>query len=241
MATNYSPKIVTDGLVLCLDAADKVSYPGSGTTWSDLSPNGNNGTLTNGPTWTGGTSGYFDFDGSNEYAVIADNAALRLTTFTFSAWVIADDVTDVGGDYLTLYDDRETDSSGNGFFLGIYDGDQAWFTAASSAGGILHRLGGGAVGGYSGGTVTPGEWYHIVFTIDEPNDTSNLYENGVLIGSNTCDGYTASTASKMIGKQAYGDTRYWDGKVSTVLINDRALSAKEILQNFNAQRSRFGV
>ena len=57
MATNYSPKIITDGLVLCLDVADKNSYPGSGTTWTDLSPEGNNGTLNNGPTFDSGVGG----------------------------------------------------------------------------------------------------------------------------------------------------------------------------------------
>ena len=230
--------VITRGLVAHLDATNISSYTGAGTTWTDLSGDGYNATLNNTPTWTGGTSGYFNFDGSNEYAVIADNAALRLTTFTFSAWVIADDVTDVGGDYLTLYDDRETDSSGNGFFLGIYDSTQTWMAAATSAGGFLHHTGST---NYSGTVVSPGKWYHIALTVDETNDVSTLYENGILIGSNTCDGYTASTASKMIGKQAYGNTRYWDGKVSTVLINDRALSAAELTYIFNSQRSRYGV
>jgi hypothetical protein len=64
MATNYNPGIVTSGLVLCLDAGNTKSYPGSGTTWTDLSGNGNTGTLVNSPSYS--SSGYFSFDGTNK-------------------------------------------------------------------------------------------------------------------------------------------------------------------------------
>ena len=67
MATLYSPKIVTNGLVLCLDAGNNKSYPGSGTTWNDLSGNNNTGSLVNGPTFTGSFGGSVAFDGVNDY------------------------------------------------------------------------------------------------------------------------------------------------------------------------------
>ena len=67
MALAHSPRIITDGLVLCLDAGNTKSYPGSGTTWTDLSGNGNNGTLTNGPTYSSDNGGSIVFDGSNDY------------------------------------------------------------------------------------------------------------------------------------------------------------------------------
>ena len=67
MAFNFSPKIVTNGLVLALDAANTKSYPGSGTVWSDLTPNGNNGALTNGPTFNSANGGSIVFDGTNDY------------------------------------------------------------------------------------------------------------------------------------------------------------------------------
>ena len=63
----YGPRIVSNGLVLCLDAANKRSYPGTGTTWTDLSGNSNNGTLTNGPTFSAGNMGSILFDGTNDY------------------------------------------------------------------------------------------------------------------------------------------------------------------------------
>jgi hypothetical protein len=63
MAFNYSPKIIQDGLVLYLDAANTKSYPTTGTTWTDLSRSGNNGTLINGPTFNSGNGGSIVFDG----------------------------------------------------------------------------------------------------------------------------------------------------------------------------------
>ena len=73
MSNNYGPKIITDGLVLCLDAADQNSYSGSGNTWTDLSGNGNNGTLINGPTFTSENYGSIIFDGSNDYMSVNNN------------------------------------------------------------------------------------------------------------------------------------------------------------------------
>ena len=90
MATIYNPNIVTDKLVFCLDAANTKSYPGSGTDWKDLSSQGNNGTLTNSPTYVPNSNGgYFDFDGTNDY--INANTALPDSFFlgnsTISFWI----------------------------------------------------------------------------------------------------------------------------------------------------------
>ena len=76
MSNRYGPRIVTDGLVLCLDAADNNSYPGTGTTWTDLSGNGNNGTLNNGPTFSSANKGYISFDGTNDYMQANINTAV---------------------------------------------------------------------------------------------------------------------------------------------------------------------
>ena len=80
MAFSYSPKIVTDGLVFAVDAANKKSYPGSGTTWTDLAGS-NDGTLTNGPTFDSGNGGSIVFDGSDDYILhhVFDNFCLYYT------------------------------------------------------------------------------------------------------------------------------------------------------------------
>ena len=88
MATKYSPKIITNGLVLSLDAANNKSYPRSGTTWSDLSGNSNTGTLTNGPTFSSANGGSIVFDGVDDYISGTNNSSLQLLNdLTIGAWV----------------------------------------------------------------------------------------------------------------------------------------------------------
>ena len=94
MAFNYSPKIVTNGLVLALDAANKKSYPGSGTTWSDLSGNGYTATLLNGTAFSSINFGTFVFDGTNDNASIPYNTNLDPTSgITFEAWIYPTNIT----------------------------------------------------------------------------------------------------------------------------------------------------
>jgi len=85
MAIHRGPKIITNGLILCLDAASTKSYPGSGTTWFDRSGNGNNGVLTNGPTFSSTNGGSIVFDGTNDYVQVA--GSVTISTGTFIAWV----------------------------------------------------------------------------------------------------------------------------------------------------------
>ena len=85
----HGPSIITQGLVLALDAADRNSYPGTGTAWTDLSGNGNNGTLTNGPTYNSANGGSIVFDGSNDYVNFSYNSSLNIggLNITLSSWV----------------------------------------------------------------------------------------------------------------------------------------------------------
>ena len=85
MAIFYNPRTITDGLVLALDAANTKSYPGSGTTWTDLSGNGNNGTLTNGPTYNSSNLGSLSFDGIDDYSTLTSNYTLS-AGWTLSFW-----------------------------------------------------------------------------------------------------------------------------------------------------------
>ena len=86
MAISYNPRTITDGLVLCLDAANSKSYPGSGTTWTDLSGNGNNGTLVNGPTYSSSNGGSLVFDGTNDY-ITSSFATTSGQAVTYSGWL----------------------------------------------------------------------------------------------------------------------------------------------------------
>ena len=116
----YSPRIVTSGLVLALDAAERLSYPRTGTTWRDLSGNSNNGTLTNGPTFSAGNMGSIVFDGVDDYVNIANSTSLQVAdTFTVCAWIYP---TTLAARYA-IFSTRAANPAGSWQFeVGIGDG-----------------------------------------------------------------------------------------------------------------------
>ncbi len=227
MASNYSPKIVTDGLVLCLDAADKNSYPGSGTTWSDLSGNGNDGTITNATFSTAG-GGSMDFDGSGDYCTVSHDSSLQFNgaNFHIAAWI------------------QTTSTEGNWHgIVSKYGGTTDWWIQLNPT---SRYVGFGWVGsGYltaSSNAVNDGEWHYV--SCQRTGDTTGeIYVDGVLIASGTAGtaGGCASSNNVRVGWIDSISNREFDGKIAGVHILNRALSAKEVSQNFNAQRSRFSV
>ena len=239
MAQEYGPNIVTDGLVLCLDAADKNSYPGSGTTWYDLSGNGNDGTLTNGPTFSSDKGGTIVFDGANDYVSMPHSATLKPTVhITVSAWVYSSDWssttaqrfvsnTESAGMQLSWNEGSYVPSGHIGFLINLTT------VAYKSAYFAVSTLGAG--------------WHYIVGTYD--GRYVKFYFDGNLVDTEDAGAtYTIhqhSSNSTFIGAEAAtGATpsgQYFYGRIAGVKIYNRALSAKEISQNFNAQRSRFGI
>jgi len=227
MAQQYGPKIITDGLVLSLDAGDKNSYIGSGTTWSDLSGNGNNGTLTSGPTFSSDNSGYFSFDGTNDCVILTgDPFTAAQPSFTICLWLYWSGGTSAHRRIISW-----GDGSPGRFFYG--------FNTSSGK----FDMGLGDV------TVTPGfahapdanTWQH--FAITNLGTTTSFYKNGELAGTGTHSNSTAITADQevAIGQQYGANDEFFQGRMGTFCIYNKALSTKEVSQNFNAQRSRFGV
>jgi len=230
MAQEYGPTIVTDGLVLCLDAADKVSYPGSGTTWTDLSGNGNNGTLTNGPTFDSGNGGSIVFDGGDDYVNCGDPGASNIgTNGSVCVWVNPSD----------LVDDRYIWSKN------ATGGGTTYVTARlASSGKVAYALYGSwgwSSTIYTSSVLVVGTWTHLAFTW-ETNKIS-LYRDGSLQNTTSPSGTWGGggTNSLWFGSSESNQPGDWNGKIAISRVYDRALSAKEVSQNFNAQRSRFGV
>jgi hypothetical protein len=161
MSLQHSPRIVTDGLVLCLDAANRQSYPGSGTVWTDLAGS-NNGTLTNGPTFSSANGGSLVFDGSNDYINLQNPSALNLTELTVSAWVRTTTNANqiiLGKSYLTSY------------YLNIAPNVKVfsfWTTGSSLNSPVIQEIGGSA-------------WCHVAGTIN--NTTKRIYFNGISVNS----------------------------------------------------------
>jgi hypothetical protein len=220
----HSPRIVTNGLVLALDAANTKSYSGSGTTWSDLSGNENNGTLTNGPTFDSGNLGSLSFDGVNDEVNAGNNSSLSVgNNITANAWFYVNST----ASYQAILG-KVTSGFGLGWELANSSGT---FRTTFRPSGTLINL--------EIGSLSVGNWYMGTMTFD--NTTARLYLNGVQTGSTTTGGPVTlnSTEPLTIGKRVQGS--FYNGNIAQASIYNRALSAEEVLQNFNATKSRYGL
>ena len=234
MGISRGPKIVSSGLVLCLDAANKVSYRGSGTVWTDLSGNNYTGTLTNGPTFNAANMGSIVFDGVNDYVDTTNSTGLNFTNTsgTVSLWF----KTSVANTFLIA---KNMDSTG-GWGVLIDASGIPLFEAKNNASGAS------AFYRYVNVTGTNNVWHNIVaaFTTSTSvvaNNTVSMYFNGVLNQSALTrvlvyGGNTAGTIQ--LGRRTSGG--YFNGNISNVQIYNRLLSDNEVLQNYNATKSRFG-
>ena len=217
MATKYSPKMVTDGLVLSLDAANTKSYPKSGTTWTDLSGNSNTGTLTNGPTFSAGNMGSIVFDGTNDYVNIS-SLITGNQSFSWGAWI---NPTATGTPVLFgnvsngLAMLSYWDSANNKVRVGTYGNDRLT----------------------SGTAIPPSTWGYTFWTWNGTTLTS--YTNGIADGTATGFSFNISNLYTTIGNSV--NSQYFTGRIAQTLVYNRALTATEILQNYNATKNRFGL
>lgn len=233
MGTSYNSSIVTDGLVLCLDAANPRSYPLSGNTWLDLSGQGNNGTLTNGPTFSSANGGGIVFDGTNDYINCGSfannfisNPGLNNGIISFSVWCY---VTKPGSYYI-LSSGGQTGSTGIAF---SYQGGSP-FSA------IQNGTKSGAV--YISSSDFPlNTWLNWTTTCDA--DYIHVYRNGILKGSETLVAQSRTDTQTLLtmGVPNNNLSLYaLGGKVSYVTFYNKTLSADEVRRNYNATRGRYG-
>lgn len=237
MATLYSPKIVTDGLVLCLDAGNRKSYPGSGTNWNDLSGNNNTGSLVNGPTFTGSFGGGIVFDGVDDYINLPTNLIIHDSgnPFTFSIWFKTTSTGILLGQQATSTPDVST-----GWVPAIYVG--------SSGNLITSCFWGNSTGNIStsAAVVNNGSWNNITVTFQSSIQIS--YLNGVSYASlaKTQTNYAPTYYYFLGSGRAVGWTQapaspYFNGSISKFLYYTRSLSSLEVLQNYNATKARFAL
>jgi len=237
VALSHSPSIVTNGLVLCLDAGNTKSYPGSGTTWTDLSGNSNTGTLVNTPSYN--TSGYFAFSYLSTQSVSFTSSSslqfLNRLPYTLEAWVYP--TRNPGANNWTGIFDRESDvGSGrdgyNMYFLGSATTDTFFFTERFTSGSYNQ------VSVTLNQSVSVNSWHHIVATYN--GTTLTLYRNGSSVGTPVTTTGNITNTSKTLTLGVRGG-QYFDGRISNAKTYNRALTAAEIQQNFNALRGRFGI
>jgi hypothetical protein len=227
-------KIVSNGLVLNLDAAQKRSYPTSGTAWTDLSGNANNGTLTNGPTFDSGNGGSISFDGTNDYVNFGNPSSLNFTgSMTCSCWFYRESSATTNLRILSKGGGGASTTE-NGFSFFGSNTNISWSLTNNAVRTIIN----------TGDILNIQTWYNIVGVCDKTTNTSTLYLNGSLITSASLNntGTMAGTLSFNIGRNsASTGSLYWVGNVSSTLIYNRAISATEVSQNYNAIKSRFGL
>jgi hypothetical protein len=236
MSYNFSPKIVTDGLVLYLDAANTKSYPGSGTIWTDLSSGGNVGSFVGSPTFNSSNLGNIAFDGTDyvNFGTRVTDSVRGGSFFTISYWIKKN------GSGLDSMVGSWFHATRNGFFI-------EWATDGNIYFG--NSLGVGAVNN----NITPlsytNNWYYLVGVFDGTQSTNankgKIYVNGQLssltmAGLNTTTVSSTSTINFWVGSlEGYGG--YTNGNIASVQLYNRALSSQEVLQNYNATKSRFGL
>lgn len=236
MAFNYSPKVVTDGLVMYLDAGNNRSYASGSTSWLDLSRGENNGTLTNGPTFNSANGGSIVFDGVDDFVSTNKQFFTGTDNFTITTWLKSNgtqnqySVPISQGHYPVIANQNTgfafqfgfpslTDMT---FILG--DGTTTWRSVSFS---------------YTPNTDTT--WTFL--SVTKNSNTFITYKNGIFVASGT---HTISygTYNFTIGKDSYNidsNSRSWIGRIASTQIYNRALSAQEILQNYNALKGRFNL
>jgi len=235
-SASYSD-IVTGGMIMNLDAGSRLSYSGSGTTWNDISGRGNNGTLTNGPTYSSANGGSIVFDGTNDFVLHTTSNGFGTANLPAAASLeIWANVTRKGGGsfaYQKLAGFRN-DSNFDFYVLILDDSGATVLTEARI------RTSTTVTEIYADFPISYfGKWTHIVFTANV--NRADLYLNGVLVGSNTSltGSFPATSGNFNVGKnplQGAGTGQSWQtkGNISSVRFYNRALSAAEVSQNFNA-------
>ena len=231
MKSAVSTSIVSTGLQLYLDAGQTASYPGSGTTWTDLSGNDKNYTLTNGPTYSSSNGGIITFAGaSSQYATSATTLfnSTTFNTYTMNLWAYP-----TGAGNFVQVNGQATINTG-----------YHYSAIEISAGGII-KFGQwiGSMATIATSTQSLNAWYNLVITYN--GTTATAYVNGASVGSTniiwSSPGANTFMALMAIDTTNMGTGAYASGSLGAFIVYNRGLTADEVTTNFNALRSRYGV
>ena len=235
--------VILDGLVLWLDAGVSDSYPAGGTVWRDLASS-NNGTLTNGPTFSSGNGGAIVFDGTDDYVNLntvynpgtTGNITLDVWGFftgPFSSYPFEPPTTNLAG------------VIGQGYF-GNYVGYGIGISVQSGniySANFQVRSGGNFIN--SSAVLSINTWFNIVGVLDRTNtNLSYIYLNGILAFSTSCASLIGVNLNPNISEFRIGANTfpfYCGCRVGSGKLYNRALTSSEILQNYNAIKGRFSL
>ena len=221
MAFGRGPSIVKDGLVLALDAANTKSYPGVGTVWKDLSGNGNDGTLVNGPTLVEGNLGSIEFDGIDDYVSVLPGSYSEYTVNFICKWISSVGTqgrlfgTNASGTYTIR------DPSNINFHYNPLGGSPSSVTLSSNV------------------NVGYGKWTNVTLTVSALNTEVKIYVNGILRNSSSVIPSVNLSGTMFIGAQ--NTSLRANCSFGFFQLYNRALTPEEILQNYNATKGRYGL
>lgn len=227
MSYSNGPQISTNGLVFCVDAANRKSYPGSGTSWADLSGNESTCVSSGGPTIGTDGQGSFLFDATDDIFISPENSVFNTQTPSVEVWI------------------KTNNTNQNGFWFekGQVNTQYSLFQEGTV---IQWRQNIGGTTNLSTTTATyisTANWAHIVGTYT--SGTRRLYINGALVNSDSQTGTIATNTNGIsigvFGGYNGGRGYYYNGRIGTVRVYNRALTPEEILQNYNASKARFGL
>lgn len=230
MGSSYNPAIVTDGLVLCLDAANRRSYPGTGTTWADR-VGVNDGTFVNmtSSNFSSDGGGSLTFDGTNERVTSSSFPSFGNNPRTMEVWFKSSGASDRIPVSLSMAAVTPNVAFAMSFttngYAKVYGGFNAYDEVAIP---ISKNL-------------IDGNWHHAIITWDGENPgTLLIYGDGDLVATRRRSvGKAYNTSSGCIIGTWYDYNRFWSGNISTVRVYNRALSADEVRQNYEATVGRF--
>ncbi len=208
--------VVDEGLVLYLDAGNDVSYPGIGTSWTDLSGNGNTGELLNGVGYSASNGGALSFDGTNQRVSTNYKPSGARSYFI---WVKFSSLTHSSGYQLT-----GTQEVNAYTYIGIQNGGDIYYYAGASTGGNI------------GNPVSVNTWVNLGFVLFS-DGSRRVYKNGIEIHYNT--GGLGGTATAEFSVGCINQNYFVTGNIAQVSVYNRALTAAEISQNYNALKDRY--
>jgi len=234
------PSIVTDGLILHIDSGFTPSYPTTGTTWYDVTSSGTNGTLTNGPSFSSTNGGSILFDGVDDYVQIPFGTNYSSFTINFFFKLTGTKTYSYafstgGGSSIETFQIEFNDPDAGNTARTLW----CWWKNTSGFDGGLYIGGSGTSGDWNDNT-----WRMLTFT--HTGSTNNLFINGSqatfsTAGDQTIPFFGGTGFLISIGRRQQSNTLFYQGNISIVSVYNRVLSAAEVLQNYNAQKGRFGL
>ena len=233
MSLSHSPSIITNGLVLCLDAGNRRSYPGSGNTWYDLSGNNRNANLLGGVSYNFDNYGGLILDGTDDYIELTNMSSLQLLTspsITLDIWVKANAFS-----ARTYIFENRTVSLNNIFAI---------FTDAANSTTATLRTHFASAGDITIQSISTNIIYNLVYVINTSSITDNVqfYVNKTKRIYSYNFNESVNTSNNMYLGKAYVANGYrWNGSMYRFSYYNRVLSESEIKQNYNAIRGRFGL